>query len=83
MSCAVLLEFYCSTLMIGVLFVFLDACSQYLWRIGEQGLYAGFPYEITRVWSQLPENFTHIDAVYENKDRKIVFFVGKSIESID
>lgn len=51
---------------------------QYLWRIGdEQGLYPGYPHEITRVWNQLPDNFTHIDAVYENKNREIVFFIGE------
>lgn len=50
---------------------------QYLWRIGDNGLYEGYPLEITRMWSKLPSNFTHIDAVYENKERKIVFFIGK------
>lgn len=52
--------------------------EQYLWRIGSQGLYAGYPHEVDRMWSGLPNNFTHIDAVYENKNRQIVFFIGKS-----
>lgn len=52
-------------------------CTQYLWRIGSQGLYAGYPHEMHRLWSDLPKNFTHVDAVYENKDRQIVFFIGK------
>lgn len=47
-----------------------------MWRIGDQGLYAGYPHEISRVWNELPENFTHVDAVYENSDRKIIFFIG-------
>lgn len=51
---------------------------KYLWRIGENGLHSGYPYEITRVWKKLPSDFTHVDAVYENKDRKIVFFIGKA-----
>ncbi|XP_055313723.1 matrix metalloproteinase-2-like isoform X2 [Sitodiplosis mosellana] len=56
------------------LFIFKD---RYLWRIGENGLHSGYPDEINRIWSQLPSNFTHIDAVYENKHKKIVFFIGK------
>lgn len=53
---------------------------QYLWRIGSQGLYAGYPHEIDRLWTGLPRNFTHVDAVYENKDRQIVFFIGKEAD---
>lgn len=49
---------------------------QYHWRFGKKGLYAGYPHEITRVWA-MPDSFTHIDTVYENKENKIVFFVGK------
>lgn len=30
-----------------------------------------------RLWTGLPKNFTHVDAVYENKERQIVFFIGK------
>lgn len=57
---------------------------QYLWRIGENGLYEGYPLEITRMWDKLPSDFTHIDAVYENKERKIVFFIGnKTINSLE
>jgi hypothetical protein len=29
------------------------------------------------MWNDLPENYTHIDAVYERGDKKIVFFIGK------
>ncbi|XP_017468393.1 PREDICTED: matrix metalloproteinase-2 isoform X2 [Rhagoletis zephyria] len=51
--------------------------GQFLWRIGDRGLYEGFPTETRRLWTQLPENYTKIDAVYENQDRKIVFFIGR------
>lgn len=37
---------------------------------------SGYPHEIARLWKELPTDFTHIDAVYENKDMRIVFFVG-------
>ncbi|KAJ6648581.1 Matrix metalloproteinase-2, partial [Pseudolycoriella hygida] len=61
------------TVIRGELFIFKD---RYLWRIGSQGLYAGYPHEMDRLWIGLPKNFTHIDAVYENKERQIVFFIG-------
>lgn len=47
-----------------------------MWRFGEKGLYEGCPYEISHMFYDLPKNFTKIDAVYENSDRKIVFFIG-------
>ncbi|XP_066588730.1 matrix metalloproteinase-2 isoform X2 [Prorops nasuta] len=50
--------------------------GRYLWRIGEQGLYEGYPAEITRLF-HLPEDIDHVDAVYERPDKKIVFFVGR------
>lgn len=31
------------------------------------------------MWSELPKNLTHVDAVYERPDRKIAFFIGKWI----
>lgn len=37
----------------------------------------GYPVEIKRMWSGLPKNFTHVDAVYERPDNKIVFFIGR------
>lgn len=60
----------------GEIFVFKD---QYLWRIGPDGgrVMDGYPHEIRRLWNKLPENLTHVDAVYENKDRKIIFFIGE------
>jgi hypothetical protein len=39
-------------------------------------LYAGYPAETHRMWNDLPKNYTHIDAVYERGDKKIVFFIG-------
>ncbi|PSN44382.1 hypothetical protein C0J52_10927 [Blattella germanica] len=51
--------------------------GRYIWRIGDNGLYAGYPAETHRMWNDLPKNYTHIDAVYERGDKKIVFFIGK------
>lgn len=36
-----------------------------------------YPAEIKRLWNNLPENFSHVDAVYERPDSKIVFFIGR------
>ncbi|KAF2899798.1 hypothetical protein ILUMI_06396 [Ignelater luminosus] len=55
-------------------FIFKD---RYFWRIGDNGLLPGYPAEITRMWRDLPRNLTHVDAVYERPDNKIVFFIGK------
>jgi len=55
----------------------MNLVRQYLWRIGTSGLYNGYPTEIRRHWSALPENLTKVDAVYENKQRQIVFFIGE------
>ncbi|XP_043281634.1 matrix metalloproteinase-2 [Venturia canescens] len=49
--------------------------GRYLWRIGDNGLYEGYPAEITRLFN-LPEDIDHVDAVYERLDKKIVFFIG-------
>jgi len=40
-------------------------------------LYPGYPAETHRMWNDLPKNYTHIDAVYERGDKKIVFFIGE------
>ncbi|KAH8345445.1 hypothetical protein KR084_000732 [Drosophila pseudotakahashii] len=58
----------------GELFIFR---GPFLWRIGATGLYPSYPTETRRHWSALPENLTKVDAVYENKQRQIVFFVGR------
>ncbi|XP_076175722.1 matrix metalloproteinase-2-like isoform X3 [Ptiloglossa arizonensis] len=50
--------------------------GRFLWRIGDQGLYEGYPAEITRLFN-LPEEIDHVDAVYERPDKKIVFFIDK------
>lgn len=47
-----------------------------MWRIGDKGLYEGYPAEIHRLFN-LPKDIDHIDAVYERLDKKIVFFVGQ------
>lgn len=56
------------------------AFLQYHWRIGANGRYSGYPIEISRMWSELPKNLTHVDAVYERPDRKIAFFIGKFLK---
>ncbi|XP_075219994.1 matrix metalloproteinase-2-like isoform X2 [Lycorma delicatula] len=55
-------------------FIFKD---RYMWRIGDEGLYKGYPVLIHRLWNKLPANLTHVDAVYERLDKKIVFFIGR------
>lgn len=52
-------------------------CFQYFWRIGDNGLMPGYPAEIIRLWRNLPNDLTHVDAVYERPDNKIVFFIGR------
>ncbi|KAJ8731273.1 hypothetical protein PYW07_004437 [Mythimna separata] len=64
----------------GELFIFKN---RYHWRIGAQGRYTGYPMEITRMWSSLPRNLTHVDAVYERPDRKIAIFIGKKLYLFD
>ncbi|XP_050499658.1 matrix metalloproteinase-2-like [Diabrotica virgifera virgifera] len=54
-------------------FIFKDA---YFWRIGDNGLMPGYPALIRRLWHGLPEDLTHVDAVYERNDGRIVFFIG-------
>lgn len=63
------------TIIRGEVFIFK---GRYLWRIGNDGLINGYPYEINKMWWALPKNLTHVDAVYENKRRQIVFFIGES-----
>ncbi|XP_018397983.1 PREDICTED: matrix metalloproteinase-2-like [Cyphomyrmex costatus] len=50
--------------------------GRYLWRIGDHGIYEGYPAEITRLFN-LPSGIDHVDAVYERPDKKIVFFIGR------
>lgn len=59
--------------------IFFNLNLQYHWRIGANGHYPDYPIEITRMWSGLPKNLTHVDAVYERPDRKIAIFVGTRI----
>lgn len=35
--------------------------------------------KIRSMWKEIPENFTHVDAVYENDDGKLMFFIGSDI----
>ncbi|KAK7792928.1 hypothetical protein R5R35_008070 [Gryllus longicercus] len=64
----------------GEVFIFK---GRYLWRIGNDGLLPNYPAEIRRLWHRLPENLTHVDAVYERNDKKIVFFIGKMYYTFD
>lgn len=54
--------------------------QQYFWRVDARGnLLPNYPAEISRFWSNLPKNITHIDAVYERPhDANIVFFIGEA-----
>lgn len=63
------------TIIRGEIFIFK---GRYLWRIGSDGLHSGYPHEITKMWSELPRDLTHVDSVYENKRRQIVFFIGET-----
>lgn len=62
------------TMIRGEIFIFR---GKYLWRINQNGLVNGYPHEIRRLWADLPKNLTHVDTVYENKKRQIIFFIGK------
>uniref|UniRef100_A0A2H8TRK4 Matrix metalloproteinase-17 n=1 Tax=Melanaphis sacchari TaxID=742174 RepID=A0A2H8TRK4_9HEMI len=57
--------------------------GKYTWRLGTKGLYAGYPALISRLWYNLPENMTQVDAVYERQDGKIVFFIGRNYYVFD
>lgn len=63
------------TIIRGEIFIFK---GRYMWRIGHRGLEGGGPHEITKIWSELPTTMTHVDTVYENKRRQIVFFIGET-----
>jgi hypothetical protein len=66
------------TIIRGEIFIFK---GRYLWRVGSDGLHDGYPHEITKMWRELPRDMTHIDSVYENKRRQIVFFIGETSSS--
>ncbi|XP_054289089.1 matrix metalloproteinase-2-like [Macrosteles quadrilineatus] len=57
--------------------------GEYMWRLGDKGLMEGYPAPITHLWKELPRNLTHVDAVYERLDKKIVFFVGREMYVFD
>lgn len=62
------------TIIRGEIFIFK---GRFLWRISSNGLVPGYPHEINKMWRELPSNLTHVDSVYENKKRQIVFFIGE------
>lgn len=65
------------TIIRGELFIFK---GKYMWRIGRDGLYPGYPHLIKSMWHELPNDLHHIDSVYENKRRQIVFFIGECVK---
>ena len=50
--------------------------GRYCWRLGGEGIYRDEPIELRQFWYSLPSSTDHVDAVYENKDHDIVFFIG-------
>uniref|UniRef100_A0A182PKF5 Peptidase metallopeptidase domain-containing protein n=1 Tax=Anopheles epiroticus TaxID=199890 RepID=A0A182PKF5_9DIPT len=62
------------TLIRNELFIFKD---RWLWRMNENDLHRPNPFEIHRMFFGLPDDFQRIDTVYENKQQKIIFFIGK------
>lgn len=63
------------TIIRGELYIFKN---EYFWRFNSEGkLFNGFPFEIRRLWKDLPRDFTHVDAVYENEKQEIVVFIGR------
>ncbi|XP_065215869.1 matrix metalloproteinase-2-like isoform X2 [Planococcus citri] len=59
------------------LFIFKD---KYMWRLDDKGkIQSGYPCLISQIWSELPANFTHVDAVYERFNGDIIFFIGREI----
>jgi Hemopexin/Matrixin len=49
--------------------------GRYMWRPSSNS----DAIEIRKMWTELPESLAHVDAVYENEDSKIWFFVGHEI----
>ena len=51
---------------------------QYFWRVNKNRVLESAPFLISRFWYGLPDNITHVDAVYERPhDLRIIFFIGK------
>lgn len=53
--------------------------GRYLWRFNKGKIMDGFPVPINRWWRDLPHDFTHVDAVFEQNDGKILFFIGRDV----
>lgn len=54
----------------------------YMWRFRDEQLLQGYPVEFYKMWDGL-HDFDHIDAVFERKDGKFVFFHGQDVMVID
>lgn len=54
----------------------------WMWRFRDDRLMQGYPVMFHRMWKDL-HDFDHIDAVFERKDGKFVFFIGKDVMVID
>lgn len=53
-----------------------------MWRIRNEKLLDGYPTHFSRMWKVL-DSYDHIDAVFERKDGKFVFFTGNEVIVID
>ena len=53
--------------------------GRYLWRFKNGKIMEGFPVPINQWWRDLPHDFTHVDAVFEQNDGKILFFIGRDV----
>lgn len=54
----------------------------WMWRFRDGRLLQGYPVEFYRMWPEL-RAYDHIDAVFERKDGKFVFFIGDEVVLID
>lgn len=54
----------------------------WMWRFRDDQLLNGYPVEFHRMWPEL-DAFDHIDAVFERRDGKFVFFHGQEVIVID
>lgn len=53
-----------------------------MWRMRDGKLLDGYPTHFSRMWKALI-SYDHIDAVFERKDGKFVFFIGNEVIVID
>lgn len=56
--------------------------GKWMWRLRNGKLLDGYPAEFSRMWREL-SSYDHIDAVFERRDGKFVFFIGREVMVID